>query len=244
MKKKRAIFYICIAVAAVCAVILALMGVQRMRQNRLTKQAQEQAVVSEKTGIEEVDFAALQKINRDIYGWIYIPGTEVNYPILQSGEGKEEDYYLDHNLDTSFGKPGCIYTQKRNGRDFTDPNTVIYGHNMRDGSMFRTLHDYQDAEFFADHPMIYIRTPEKKMTYRVFAAYRYDNRLILEAYDDFADPEVFADYLEEILNQDTSICNINRDVPVTAEDRIITLETCIGNDDYRYIVQAVLTEED
>ena len=92
--------------------------------------------------------------------------------------------------------------------------------------------------------MIYIRTPEKKMTYRVFAAYRYDNRLILEAYDDFADPEVFADYLEEILNQDTSICNINRDVPVTAEDRIITLETCIGNDDYRYIVQAVLTEED
>ena len=244
MKKKRIIFYICVVTAVVCAAILVIMGIQRMRQEQLTEQAQEQAVVSEETGIEEVDFSALRKLNEDIYAWIYIPGTEVNYPILQSSEDEAEDYYLDHNLDGSSGKPACIYTQKRNSRDFTDPNTVIYGHNMRDGSMFRALHDYQDAEFFASHPMIYIQTPAKKLAYQVFAAYRYDNRLILEAYDDFADPEVFADYLEEILNQDTSICNINRDVSVTAEDRMITLETCIGNDDYRYIVQAVLTEED
>lgn len=244
MKKKRIIFYICVVTAVVCAAILVIMGIQRMRQGQLTEQAQEQAVVSEETGIEEVDFSALRKLNEDIYAWIYIPGTEVNYPILQSSEDEAEDYYLDHNLDGSSGKPACIYTQKRNSRDFTDPNTVIYGHNMRDGSMFRALHDYQDAEFFASHPMIYIQTPAKKLAYQVFAAYRYDNRLILEAYDDFADPEVFADYLEEILNQDTSICNINRDVSVTVEDRMITLETCIGNDDYRYIVQAVLTEED
>ena len=244
MKKKRIIFYICVVTAVVCAAILVIMGIQRMRQGQLTEQAQEQAVVSEETGIEEVDFSALRKLNEDIYAWIYIPGTEVNYPILQSSEDEAEDYYLDHNLDGSSGKPACIYTQKRNSRDFTDPNTVIYGHNMRDGSMFRALHDYQDAEFFASHPMIYIQTPAKKLAYQVFAAYRYDNRLILEAYDDFADPEVFADYLEEILNQDTSICNINRDVSVTVEDRMITLETCIGNDDYRYIVHAVLTEED
>ena len=244
MKKKRIIFYICVVTAVVCAAILVIMGIQWMRQGQLTEQAQEQAVVSEETGIEEVDFSALRKLNEDIYAWIYIPGTEVNYPILQSSEDEAEDYYLDHNLDGSSGKPACIYTQKRNSRDFTDPNTVIYGHNMRDGSMFRALHDYQDAEFFASHPMIYIQTPAKKLAYQVFAAYRYDNRLILEAYDDFADPEVFADYLEEILNQDTSICNINRDVSVTVEDRMITLETCIGNDDYRYIVQAVLTEED
>ena len=242
MRKKRAIFYICIVIAIICAVLLVLLGVQRMRQRQLTEKAQDQAAVSEETGIESVDFAALREINRDIYAWIYIPGTEINYPILQSSKD-EEDYYLNHNLDGSRGKPACIYTQRRNNRDFTDPNTVIYGHNMRDGSMFRALHDYQDAEFFVSHPMIYIRTPEKKLAYQVFAAYRYDNRLILEAFDDFTDPEVFADYLDEVLNQDTSICNINRDVPVIPEDRIITLETCIGNDDYRYIVQAVLTEE-
>ena len=170
MKKKRIIFYICVVTAVVCAAILVIMGIQRMRQGQLTEQAQEQAVVSEETGIEEVDFSALRKLNGDIYAWIYIPGTEVNYPILQSSEDEAEDYYLDHNLDGSSGKPACIYTQKRNSRDFTDPNTVIYGHNMRDGSMFRALHDYQDAEFFASHPMIYIQTPAKKLAYQVFAA--------------------------------------------------------------------------
>ena len=87
MKKKRIIFYICVVTAVVCAAILVIMGIQRMRQGQLTEQAQEQAVVSEEMGIEEVDFSALRKLNEDIYAWIYIPGTEVNYPILQSSGG-------------------------------------------------------------------------------------------------------------------------------------------------------------
>lgn len=69
MKKKRIIFYICVVTAVVCAAILVIMGIQRMRQGQLTEQAQEQAVVSEETGIEEVDFSALRKLNEDIYAW-------------------------------------------------------------------------------------------------------------------------------------------------------------------------------
>ena len=78
--------------------------------------------------------------------------------MLQSQE--ELDYYLDTNLDGTKGRPGCIYTQMMNSMDWTDRNTVLYGHNMRDGSMFAGLHKYEDSEYFSEHPYVYIYTEE------------------------------------------------------------------------------------
>ena len=244
MRKK--IFYICIAVAVICGVILAVMIFRWFRQQELIRQVQECVEIPEEDEDRDggkVDFDALAEINPDIYAWLWVPGTDINYPILQSSSDKAEDYYLNHNLDGSTGRPACIYTQKRNARDFSDPNTVVYGHNMRDGSMFHDLHAYEEANFLLEHPYIYVYTPEERIVYQIFAAYRYDDRLILDHYDDFQDRDVFAAYLEEILNQQNSLCNINRDVTVTAEDQIITLETCIGDYDYRYIVQGVRLDE-
>ena len=100
---------------------------------------------------KNIDWAELKSENPDIYAWIYIPGTNVDYPILQHPD--EKSYYLDHNIDGSEGYPGCIYTQNVNSKDWMDPNTVIYGHNMNDGSMFHDLHKFEDNAFFDENSL-------------------------------------------------------------------------------------------
>lgn len=92
-----------------------------------------------------IDFEKLQSYNDEIYAWIHIPNTKIDYPVAQH-EG-EDDYYLKHNM---YGEPefaGTIYTEKCNKTDFSDPNTLIYGHNMRNGSMFQNLHKFEEKEF-------------------------------------------------------------------------------------------------
>ncbi|SER47204.1 class B sortase [Lachnobacterium bovis] len=191
----------------------------------------------------DINFDELYKINPDIYAWIKIPNTNVDYPILRSSDGLPEDYYLEHNVDHSSGYPGCIYTQKRNSPEFTDPNTVIYGHNMKDKSMFATLHKFEDKDFFNANREIDIYTKNYKMKYKIFAAYVTSNDLILEKYDDFKDRAVFDTYLQSILSNQNMKNNIDATPEVTKNSKIITLSTCIGNPDYRYIVQAYLEDD-
>lgn len=191
----------------------------------------------------EVNFTALQEEqNADIYAWITIPDTQIDYPILQSEE--ELDYYLEHNLDGSTGLPGCIYTQMINSRDFTDPNTVIYGHNMKNGSMFANLHYYEDSQFFEEHPYVYIYMPEKILVYEVFAAYEFPGVHLLMGFDVNTE-ESFAEYLQNIYGASGMKNQFNQDIKeeLSGESRIITLSTCIGNkSDKRWLVAALLRE--
>ncbi len=185
-----------------------------------------------------VDFAGMWEVNEDVYAWITVPGTVIDYPILQ--HATDNTYYLNYNIDGSYGYPGCIYTENMNSKDFTDNNTVIYGHNMKNGTMFAGLHKFEDASFFEKNNTILIYTPEKQLTYTIFAAYVYDDRHLLYSFN-FADEAVYANYLNEILNMRSMNANIRGDVGVTAEDKIITLVTCMGNQpDKRLLVQAVL----
>ena len=101
-----------------------------------------------------VDWEGLWEINPDVYAWISIPGTSIDYPILQ--HASDNTYYLNYNIDGSYGYPGCIYTENLNSKDFTDSNTVIYGHNMKNGSMFAGLHQFEDSNFFAQNNKVYI----------------------------------------------------------------------------------------
>lgn len=189
-----------------------------------------------------VDFTQLQQRNSEIYGWIVIPDTRVDYPIVQR-EGSDQGYYLNHDIDGNYSVSGSIYTENLNKKDFTDPNTLIYGHNMRNGTMFQDLHKFQEEEFFNLHPEFYIYTPEKKFTYEIFSAYEYDNRHILRSFD-FSDREEYARYLESALNP-RSVNKMTREgVEVTPDDRIVTLSTCIGKDTSRYLVQGVLIKEE
>ena len=188
-----------------------------------------------------VDFEGLWETNRDVYAWITIPGTEIDYPILQ--HETDNTYYLNYNIDGSYGYPGCIYTENMNSKDFTDNNTVIYGHNMKNGTMFAALHKFEDATFFEEHQKVHIYTPEEELNYTIFAAYIYDDRHLLYSFD-FSNKEVYASYLEEIQNMRSMNALIREEVEVTKEDKIITLVTCIGNQpEKRLLVQAVLEKE-
>ena len=198
----------------------------------------EDAAIPEK----ELDFEQLvSEVNEDIYAWIYIPGTLVDYPMVR--HPTEESYYLNRNLDGSSGYPGCIYVDPINAADFSDPNTVIYGHNMKDDSMFGSLHEYRDRQFFDENRYLYIYTPEKTLVYEIFAAYEYSDIHLIYSFD-LSNPEIFQTYLDQIFEIRDMTANIAEDIEVTSEDHIVTLSTCIGGKDTkRYLVQGVLIYE-
>lgn len=182
----------------------------------------------------DIDFKVLQEQNSDIYAWIDIPDTTISYPMLRS---EEEDFYLTHNADKISSKYGAIYTQSYNADDFSDFNTIIYGHNISDGSMFGTLKKFEDKDHFNKHQTITIYTPSQKHTYKVFAAYISDNSHILFK-NDFSDMAVRRRYISDIQNSKEG--NIDKEIEITENDKIITLSTCTTPRTKRLLVQAVL----
>lgn len=249
--KKKTIAYLLGAAAILCLVVG---GVKLVREQKAGEEyeelreevkteaeekQEEEAPVEEKAPLDiPVDFEALQAENPDIYAWITIPGTNVDYPILQR-EG-DNGYYLNHSVDGTETIAGSIFTEDYNTKTFEDPNTIIYGHNMKNGSMFRTLHNYSDREFFDNNRDITIYMPDKILHYTIFAAYLYDSRHLMLSFD-FKDPDVFRAYLDSVRNIRDMNAFVDTDIPVTEEDKIITLSTCYkGQADRRYLVQAVL----
>lgn len=207
-------------------------------------QASDESVLSQ-SGIrvpeKTLDWNALRAVNPDIYAWIYIPGTNVDYPILQNAT--DDNYYLNYNMNETKGYPGCIYTELVNSKAFTDFDTVVYGHNMRDKSMFATLHYYEDAAFFSNYPYIYVYTQDKVLVYEVWAAYVGDNLHILYS-NDFTTAAGRQNYLDTIYNK-ADTANVRSGVQATEQSHILTLSTCIkGKAQNRFLVQAVLLNED
>lgn len=206
-------------------------------------ETEKETVEDELAGIpvpeKNFDWKGLWAENKDIYAWIYIPGTSVDYPVVQ--HPTDDIYYLEHNLDGSKGYPGTIFSQSLNSKDFTDPNTVLYGHNMKNGSMFATLHNFEDNVFFDENMYIYIYTPDKTLVYKIFAAYEFSNAHILYEYD-FSTKEGYQYYLDVIKSVRDMNAHMRNDVEVTVDSRILTLSTCLknGNDAKRYLVQGVL----
>lgn len=270
----KILLVVCLAAVVICGIVLGVrQSAQNKEQKRLQelaamtdKKGQEQEQSKAPTQVtpeepvepdpleelrqmgvpipeKEVDFDALkEEVNKDIYAWLYIPDSTIDFPVLR--HPTDNSYYLLHNLDGSKGRPGCIYTENYNTMDFTDPNTVMYGHNMRVGTMFAGLHKYEDQEFFAEHPYIYVYTPEKLFVYEVFAAYEYSDLHLLLNFD-FTNEHVFQKFLDDIYEMRSMNCNTKENLEVTAKNRILTLSTCVtGKDDKRYLVQGVLLNED
>ena len=151
-KGRKILFAICVIVAGIAIGYLILYYTKLVKNEKkydevvkevvkeeVKKEPQEDAYTS------PIDFKKLQEQNPDVYAWIEIPGTNVNYPIMR--HPTDDAYYLDHTIDGTAGLPGSIYTENYNNKEFTDFNTVIYGHDMRDGTMFKDLHKYEDEEF-------------------------------------------------------------------------------------------------
>ena len=116
----------------------------------------------------KVDFAALQKVNPDVDGWIYCPGTVIDYPVMH---GATNDTYLHHSYDKTYNASGSIFVDERNQRYFADPVTILYGHHMASGAMFATLEWWQLKSYRDEHPVMWLLTPEQDYKVELYSAY-------------------------------------------------------------------------
>lgn len=181
----------------------------------------------------QIDLAALREINPDIVGWILIPDTEINYPLLQ---GEDNDYYLNRTWRGHKNSVGSIFIEHQNSADLMDDNTLIYGHNMNDGSMFADLRNYAVQDYWKRNPFIYIITDAGVYRYDVIAAYSADIEGLSFGMD-FGDEDSMQNFLNYIRSESEFDTGIRPDV----HDRIITLTTCYGKTSVsRWVVQGRL----
>lgn len=193
-------------------------------------------------GDNPIDFPTLQAETPDACAWIRIPDTVIDYPVMQSGPETDEDFYLDHDRNGKPKKAGSIYIQKLNSKDFTDRNTLIYGHNMLNGTMFAQLKKYRNREFFDTHRDIYVYTPGHILHYKVLSAFVYDDRHILNSFNFYNDDD-YIKFLTDCLDPTSLARQVCDDIEVSTTDKIITLSTCTNNDTERYLVVGVLQSD-
>lgn len=186
-----------------------------------------------------VDFDALWKINPDVKGWIYLEALGITYPIVK---GETNDDYIYTSVKGTANSGGSIFMDYRNSDNFSDPHTLIYGHNMKDGSMFGKLKKLYDQDFVDewDAPLCFwIITPEGKYRYDIFSIHTVS--ATGETYTLFmGQGDVVAAYINKMARQ-TGVALPQR--VYNDEDKVITLSTCTSGDDYRLVVQGVLHVE-
>lgn len=175
----------------------------------------------------KIDFQGLWAVNPDAYAFIEVPGTQVNYPVMQSST-QEEDYYLNVTFEGVAALPGSIYTRMINAKDFSDPITVIYGHDMLDGSYFGDLKNYVDRAFFDTYRDLFIYLPDRQLQYQIIAEVVHDDSLISNAHD-LKDPNSVPAFIQESMGIQEAQNQFAEDMNVTPEDRLIVLSTCIGD---------------
>lgn len=191
-----------------------------------------------------IDFASERKKAPDIHAWIYVPNTNVNLPIMR--HPTEDDYYLNHMSDKEASPIGALFTQSMNSLRFTDPVTVVYGHDLPGyGVMFTELHKFEDPSFFTANDEFFVYLPGHVLTYEVVAAYEYDDRHIMNSFD-FTDEAVLQGYFDSVLAPESDDANVREGASLdAAHDRIVQLSTCTTASDpsKRYLVTGVLTSD-
>ena len=185
----------------------------------------------------EIDFDSLIQKYPDVIGWIYCENTPINYPVVQADDN---DHYLYRTYNGQDNKAGSIYADFRNSADFSDLNTLIYGHNMKNDSMFGTLKDYYKQEYYNEHPVIWLLTPEKNYRLDLLAGKIVD--VSSDAYTLFEDGDEFSEHVKWLMKRSSFEANVDAE----SVERIVTLSTCTsaGDDDERYIVACALVEID
>lgn len=188
-----------------------------------------------------VDFASLIATNSETVGWLYMPACGVNLAIMQSAT--DDSYYLTHGADGEYNVVGAPYIELANSMDFSDPVTVVYGHDNE--GVFKNLHYYEDEAFFNDNPEFYIYTPGHILTYTVVSAYKYDDRHILNSFN-FSDASVREEYFGFVTNPESLLKNVREGVALTADSKIVQFSTCMLDEYHgssRYLVNGVLTSD-
>lgn len=186
---------------------------------------------------EEYDFTELLETNGDTIGWILITGTSIDHPIVQASDNS---YYLTHDFNHAHSNYGSIFMDYRNAADFSDNHTIIYGHNMRNGTMFHDLNEYSNQEFWDEHAFIDVYSPDGYRKWEIFSTYSTETNFdYLQT--EFNSPEDYAVFINVLLSKSEWS---NDGIQVTVEDRILTLSTCSNDSgNSRRVVHAKLVEE-
>lgn len=181
-----------------------------------------------------VQLERLQEMNEEVIGWIDIPGTEVSYPLLQD---ENNQYYLNHTWTREYNGNGSIFLECTNSPDFSDYHTILYGHRMRNDSMFGSLRHYKELEYWQEHPQIYVVIGDGVYRYDIFAAFEADVKGMVYYRELAGKEEEFVQYCLDNSVIDTGI------VPEKGKE-IVTLSTCTGNGySRRWVVQGVLNQK-
>lgn len=191
---------------------------------------------TEKFACIEVDGISLLEENEDYVGWIYIPGTDISYPVVR---GEDHNEYLHTNFQGEYSYSGCIFLDYRCTEEILNKHMILYGHNMRDGSMFAGIKKYSEKEFFEKHPVFWFITPEAKYQYEIFSVCTpnpYDSVFYSVDGVEYLTEE---EYLEDMnLIAEASVHEY--DIQLDKSDYVMTLSTCTGNSGSRFTIHGVL----
>lgn len=197
------------------------------------------AEVEDSSGVEteefSVDFEALKKINPDIVGWIRFENMDISYPVVH---GTDNEYYLTHTFDKQEIKCGSIFVEAENAADFSDDNTFIYGHNMKDKSMFAKLNQFKDEQIYRENPEFLIYTEDAIYRYNIFSCYVADVSWDSFTYQ-FGSEDAYGEWLQNVKEKS----NYDTGITPTQEQKTVTLMTCTPDgENYRFLVHGTLVE--
>ena len=190
--------------------------------------------------IPDVDFNSIKKYNNDIYAWIQIPKLGISYPVLQ--HRRINNYYLTHNLDKSFGYPGCIFSETGSKKDFSDALTVLYGHNMKNGSMFGMLHRFDNTDFSKVKCYINIITPISKIRYKIVTNAVWGTKNIPSSFKN--SDEGLIKLLNTVRLNLSHKNTIHLKKSISSKNQhMLVLSTCGSNDRSRFLIIALKQNE-
>ena len=237
MKKKSKILITLIQIVLIAVIIFSgIKIIEWIKSNKKNKdimsEIKENVVINNEmdSNNEEykIDLAKLKQKNSDAIAWIKVNGTDIDFPVVK---GTDNSYYLTHNFDKEKNKAGWIFADYRNKFDGTDKNIIIYGHNMKNGSMFASLKDVIKEEWYNNENNKYIALITENEKYQVFSVYQIET----EEYYLQTNISNFKEFVEKIKGRSKKDFNVD----IKETDSILTLSTCADNTKYRVVLHAV-----
>lgn len=219
---RRILLVVCLAVFLYSAGNLLNIGYKYHKLDSDNNKLQEKVVTEVKQDSpldRKIDFNQLKSINEDIIGWIYIPNTNIDYALLK---GKTNDTYIHTNYEKKYSFGGSIFLDEYNNASLTDSNTIIYGHNMKNGAMFANIKKFADHDYFINHPEVYIYLPDGSIN--VYSVY---STKIIDATSDYYLKDI--DYASYVANAKSS-AKQSRDVDTQNGAPLLLLSTCYAPD--------------
>lgn len=240
-KKKNSILYravICILLAVIIFSLykIGTIIIEYHEGTQGYRKLQSVAEAEPEKDLQTVNFKALQEVNPDVKAWLHSEDTVINYPVVQ---GEDNQYYLYRTAAGEWNSKGSLFIDYRCERPFRDFNTIIYGHRMKDGSMFHSLTGYEKKSYYEAHPVMDLLTPKHKYEVEIFGVVRIpaDSPMYRVQFSGEDERQAYLNWIEE-----NSLIDI--DVRVNADDRLLMMSTCTYEfEDARLVVYGKLVEK-